>query len=287
MHEVVRHAGGEVLEWRWGTEHELMPDPYWTSAYLVDGLLIDAGAPAGTAELADFLDALPPERAVTQCVLTHAHEDHAGGARYLTETREVPVYAHPRALPLLHAGYDYPDYRQLAWGPALPPAPKVQPLPDPPLATRSGAHAFDLVPMPGHAPCLVALVEMTRQWAFVGDGVLPKYRMLFGGASTIQEDIHAIYTSIQRLQAHTRELPDLQVFVAGHGRFPGQALLRDKLAEIETLHRRAHALAARGLRPRKMLRELLGGESFIGTFTRGDLSRRNLLDELLAWSLDA
>lgn len=53
-----------------------MPRPLWVHAFLVDGLLIDAGPPHCVAEL---LNALAAER-IDQMVLTHHHEDHVGAA---------------------------------------------------------------------------------------------------------------------------------------------------------------------------------------------------------------
>ncbi len=81
--EIIDH--NEVLKWRWCTNNSLIPDPYWTSIFLVDGLMIDTGAPASLEELRSFLQQLPSDRSPTQCFITHAHEDHAGGAAMLAE----------------------------------------------------------------------------------------------------------------------------------------------------------------------------------------------------------
>jgi endoribonuclease LACTB2 len=281
--KIIQH--GPVLEWRWGTDNPLMPEPYWTSCFLLDGLLIDAGPPAGADNLQQFLTQLPDEQAITQCFVTHAHEDHAGGASMLHEALRIPIYASEKASRILAEGYTYPDYRQLAWGERLLPVPAI-PLNSGSIATRSREFNLDLVPMPGHAPCLVALLDRAHQLVFVGDAVLPKYRMLFGETSSIQEDIKQIYTSIQRLHDATSGMETLEIFIPGHGVIEGRTFLGEKMAEIESLHQQARELNDLGLDERKILKRMFNGETFIASFTRGEMSRLNLLRSLLGWSFE-
>jgi len=284
MHEIRQY--GPVTEWMWSTENKLLPKPFWTSCFSVDGMLIDSAAPGATGELKEFLLSLPPEQKISFCVLTHAHEDHAGGAKMLSEELGLPVYINPNGLKLVHNGYTYPDYRQLTWGTELLPAPKVQPLPAAPFQTKGGSYKFELFPMPGHAPCLVALIERGQQWAFVADAIQPKYQMIFGPTTSINENIAGIYGSLVRFAKFTRELTNLKLFIAGHGMVDkGIAFVEEKITEIRDLHKQAHQLLQQGLSDRKMLQKMFGGESFFGGFTRGELSRMNLIRSLLEWSL--
>ncbi len=286
MHEIRQH--GPVTEWRWSTENKLLPKPFWTSCYVIDGVLIDCGAPGSVGELKEFLLSLPPEQKIAFCVLTHAHEDHAGGAKMLSDELGIPVYINPNGLKYVHNGYTYPDYRQLTWGTELLAAPKVQPLPAAPFRTKSGTYNFELFPMPGHAPCLVALVERSQQWAFVADAVQPKYQMIFGGpTSSIQEYIVNIYGALVRFAKFTRDMTHLKLFIAGHDVVEnGVKFVEARITEIRELHQQAHLLRGQGLNERKLLQKLFGGESFIGGFTRGTLSRRNLVQSLLEWPLE-
>ena len=64
----IYYCMNEILEWKWSSDHELMPQPFWTSAFLVDGLLIDAGAPGVVDDLRDFLNSLDSEKMVKKCV---------------------------------------------------------------------------------------------------------------------------------------------------------------------------------------------------------------------------
>jgi hypothetical protein len=52
------HCNNEILEWKGSSDHELMPQPFWTSTFLIDGLLIDAGALGGVDDLRKFIRSL-------------------------------------------------------------------------------------------------------------------------------------------------------------------------------------------------------------------------------------
>ncbi|OLS13955.1 MAG: hypothetical protein RBG13Loki_2428 [Promethearchaeota archaeon CR_4] len=126
----------------------------------------------------DFLTSLPTKDQVVVCILTHGHEDHAGRAKMISEDMGIPVYIHPKGAHFVQQGHTLPDYGQIAWGERLLPVPLVQVLPAYSFTTKSRRYHFDLISMPGHAPCLVALIEKMQQWAFVADAVQPKYQMI-------------------------------------------------------------------------------------------------------------
>ncbi|MFX0103315.1 MAG: MBL fold metallo-hydrolase [Candidatus Hodarchaeota archaeon] len=273
---------GPILEWLWGTDNKLMPEPYWTSCYLVDGLLIDCGAPGSVDDLREFIT----NQKVEVCVVTHGHEDHAGGARMLKEEFSIPILASEKGVKFLSKGYNLPDYRQVAWGKKLEPV-EAQII-GKTLQTQRGRFEFDVVPLPGHAPCLIGLIEKNQQWAFVTDAVVPRYRMIFGGDSNIQENIKEIHDTIVMLHIITKDMEDLKVFLSGHGLMEGgRQFLKERILEIEALHEKAHELNEQGLKTRKMLKIMFGGETFIAPFTRGALSRENLLKSLLNWPISS
>ena len=71
--------------------------------------LVDAGAPgmAGriqAAARARYGDSARPEA----ILLTHGHTDHAGSAQALSDTWNVPLYAHPLELPYVTGKSNYP-----------------------------------------------------------------------------------------------------------------------------------------------------------------------------------
>jgi glyoxylase-like metal-dependent hydrolase (beta-lactamase superfamily II) len=284
MDELLSHADGQILEFRWATDLEIHRFPFWAPCYLINGLLIDTGAPEGVKEYSKFLK----NHEITHCVLTHSHEDHAGNAHILN-SMEIPVFAHAAAVPLLASGYSYPEYRAITWGSEVLPA-QIEPLSKQELTTSDEEYRFSIIPMPGHAPDLIVLLEKNKQWVFVADAVAPKYTQIFNFADPrypkgawIQEDIAVIYQSIHNLYQMTQGMVKLQVFTQLGGIQP-RSFLRDKLMEIEALHKESHKLRDDGLTEEEILIQMFNRESFVGIHSSGHLSRKNLVKSLLKWS---
>ncbi|MFW9855284.1 MAG: MBL fold metallo-hydrolase [Candidatus Thorarchaeota archaeon] len=283
MHELLSHASGDILEFRWASDLEIFRFPYWAPCYLIDGLLIDTGAPGGDEEYSRFFR----NHEITQCVLTHSHEDHAGNVHILNKL-EVPVYAHKDAVPLLTEGFTYPEYRALAWGSEVRPG-KVKAIPKEAIKTQEKGYSFSVIPMPGHAPDLIAFLEKNQQWVFVADSVLPKYSQIFDFSDPqyprgawIQEDISLIYRSIYNLSKITRGMNRLQIFTQLCG-IQSRSFLQTRLEEIEAMHKKAHYLHHNGLTEDEILIRLFKRESFAGINSNGHLSRKNLVKSLLKW----
>ncbi|MCJ7651914.1 MAG: MBL fold metallo-hydrolase [Candidatus Lokiarchaeota archaeon] len=288
----VNHCNNEILEWKWSSNNELMPQPFWTSVFLIDGLLIDAGAPGGVDDLREFVKSLDLENMVEKCVITHNHEDHCGGGRMLQEEFKIPVFASRLAIPLLRKEKKYPDYRQMTWGVNYQPF-QAELLKES-INTKSGKYTFDIIDTPGHAPEVVSLIERKQQWAFITDAVMPKYRMIFGKDTDIPEDISQIYQSIKRLHDFTEGMENLLLFTSGNGLFKGRSFLKERMDEINSLHREAHRFQneakEQGLNDKQIIRHVLKKmftrENFVGKLTRGGLSNKNLILSLLEWSVE-
>lgn len=282
----------KIIEWYWASDNELIPTPFFTSCYLIDGLLIDSGAPAGSNDLKDFIISLKEENTAKMCVITHSHEDHAGGAHMLQKEFTIPIYASKKAIQLLKEGKDYPQYRKITWGEYLKPvdAKEVEDT----IKTPSENYIFEVFPMPGHAPDLIALIERNKEWAFVSDAVQPRYKMLFGNDSNIQENIVQIYESIQKLYNTTEEMKDLKIFISGQGLFKGREYLKERIDEIKQLHQRAHFLFDEELKKgterqkalNRVLKKIFKRETVIGKLTGEDLSTMNLIKQLVKWPLN-
>ncbi|MFW9822798.1 MAG: MBL fold metallo-hydrolase [Candidatus Thorarchaeota archaeon] len=283
------HCKNEIIEWQWSSNSKLMQRPFFTSCYLIDGLLIDSGAPGGVDEFREFVKSLEPDNKIEKCFITHCHEDHAGGAHLLSREFGIPIYSSKKAIDLLKVGLTYPDYRQMAWGARLLPVDAI-PIEEC-IITKSNKYRFELIPMNGHAPELVILIERKQQWAFVADALQPKYKMIFGGHSDIQEDISLIHQSLLGLYDYTEGMDNLLIFSAGNGVFNGREYIIEKTIEIETLHSKVHEISKQfvdsGLSEkqiaRKLLKRVFGKESLVGQMTRGALSRKNLIISLLRW----
>ncbi len=236
------------------------------SAYLVGGLLIDAGPPPAAGALTAFCR----ERGVERVVLTHHHEDHSGGAARLAADLGLPVAAAASAVPLLAAGLRIPFYRRLVWG--RPRRFRAEPLG--PVVEAAGLR-LEVVPTPGHAATHVCLFEPRRRWLFSGDlYVHPRVRYL-----RRIEDLDAHLRSLRRVAALEPEL----LLCAHAGPVAGAgAALAAKIGWWEELGGRAAELAAAGLPAARITRRLLGREGLFTYLSGGDFSKRNLVRALLA-----
>ncbi|MBY9011574.1 MAG: MBL fold metallo-hydrolase [Candidatus Lokiarchaeota archaeon] len=290
--QIVYHNNNEILEWKWSSDSKLMPQPFWTSVFLIDGLLIDAGAPGGVEDLQEFVKSLDSENLIEKCVITHNHEDHCGGGHMLQEDFNIPVFASKLAIPLLMNEKNYPDYRQMTWGENYHPF-KAELLKDS-IYSKSGKYFFDILDTPGHALEQISLIERKQQWAFITDAVMPKYQMIFGKDTDIPEDISLIYQSIKKLYEFTEGMDNLLLFTSGKGVFKGRSFLKEKMDEINSLHLKAHRFQIQakenGLQGKRLLRYVLKNmflrENFVGTLTRGGLSNKNLIISLLEWPME-
>jgi glyoxylase-like metal-dependent hydrolase (beta-lactamase superfamily II) len=280
--EIIHHQ--DLLEWYWAADNELIPKPFFTSCYLLDGVLIDTGAPKGEKDFRNFVSSKLVNNQINKCLITHTHEDHIGGVHVVSEEFQIPVYASIKALPLLETAntYVYAEYRDLYWGSGLHSV-KAEPIPTI-IHSESHKYALTVLSVPGHAPEQIALLEPSQEWVFVADAVLPKYQVLFGYPCNIQEDIALIYASIRSIYNATEGMGNLKVFVSGKGVFEGRGYLKARLEEIKSLHTDVHAYKAKGLTPEQILEEIYGGEGLMGIMTNGELSHLNLINSLLRWN---
>ena len=286
------HCDKEIIEWKWSSDNELLPSPFWTSCFLIDGLLVDTGAPGGENDLKEFVKSLEPEYMVKKCLITHSHEDHCGGAAMLQSEFNIPIYASKKAIPKLKKEKNYPEYRKITWGFPYRPFEAI-PI-EGSILTCSNKYKFDLIEIPGHAEDEIALIEKLHQWAIVSDGLMPKYTMIFGKNTDIPEDISKIYNSLTHLDLITKSMKNLIIFTSGRGNFKDQKIFREKITELEVLHEKAFKYKEEAIQKgysgkslyRFIVHKMFGKESFIGQFTRGDLSIKNLILSLLEWPLE-
>ena len=89
---------------------------YWTTAYLVDDVLMDSGCAHCAQELIEALVTTP----LRWIVNTHTHEDHIGANGLLQlQQSGLEIKAHPRALPILsdpRGAQPLHPYRRVMWG---------------------------------------------------------------------------------------------------------------------------------------------------------------------------
>lgn len=244
---------------------------YWTTAYLVDGLLLDTGCAHTSTELAAYLRG----HNLTHMVNTHSHEDHIGGNGVLQVGRgSLDVLAHPKALPVLanpRGTQPLQPYRRLFWGWPSPSAGK--PVDDGDWI-ETEHHRFQVICTPGHSPDHICLYQPEDGWLFTGD-------LFIGGrdrALRAGYDIWGIIASLKRVA----ELPAKIMF-------PGCARVREepandlarKIAYLEETGGKVLELNRKGMTPKAIARELFGGPMWIEAVTLGHFTRRLLVESYL------
>jgi glyoxylase-like metal-dependent hydrolase (beta-lactamase superfamily II) len=240
---------------------------YWTTAYFVDGLMVDTGCAHTAAEL---VRAMRGER-IARIVNTHSHEDHIGANAALSrEHGGLEILAHRLAVPILadpHAQQPLQPYRRIFWG--WPEPSMARPVDDGD-RIRTEHYTFHVLHTPGHSPDHLCLYEEQQGWLFSGD-------LFVGGQDRALREGYNVWEIISSLK-RVAELPLKTLF-------PGSARVRrspreELIAKIEhlertgdrvlRLHREGRAIPAIG-------RELFGGPGPVELVTLGHFSRRHFV----------
>lgn len=244
---------------------------YWTTAYLVDGLMVDSGCRHTAPELARLLEG----GAVTHLVNTHAHEDHIGGNEAVLRLNpKAETIAHPLALRVLRdPRREQPlhPYRHVMWG---------MPRPCEARAAADGEvietahHRFRVVFTPGHSDDHLSLFEPDTGWAFTGD-------LFVGGrdrALRVDGDAWAIVASLRRIAALR---PTLLLPGAAKVRNEAVSALLEKASYLEELGGRIVEMHRQGRPEAEIVRAECGGPMLIELVTLGHFSRRGLVRSFL------
>jgi glyoxylase-like metal-dependent hydrolase (beta-lactamase superfamily II) len=240
---------------------------YWTTAYLVDGLLIDTGCTYTAEELIKFLHGLKVDKIVN----THHHEDHVGGNALLQKKRGPELYAHHLTIPLINRRLPLNKYQELVWGYPQPSVAKPL-LPE----VRTAHHNFRVIETPGHCPDHVSLYEPEQGWLFSGDLFVSETQKVFRA----DEDILTILSSLQRLL----ELPgpELTIFTSiGEVFTTGRSSILAFLDYIEEVRTKALQLSSEGHDAVSIRDTIFKRESIMAKLTEGHYSVLNLIRGLL------
>jgi glyoxylase-like metal-dependent hydrolase (beta-lactamase superfamily II) len=249
---------------------------YWTTAYLVDGMMIDTGCAFTARELAVTLKDAPLVRIVN----THSHEDHIGAnARLQREHGGLEIVSHPLALLVLadpRGAQPLQPYRRLFWG--LPEPSRGKSISDGAVLDTEH-HRFQVIYTPGHSTDHLCLYELDEGWLFTGD-------LYVGGhdrAARCDYDVWQSIASLKRIAA----LPATWLF-------PGSARVREhpaadlaaKIDYLETLGERVLELHRQGRSVREIVRALCGGPMWIEFVTLGHFARRWLVLSYLRMNVE-
>ncbi|GAG15500.1 unnamed protein product, partial [marine sediment metagenome] len=129
---------------------------YWTTAYLVDKMMVDTGC----AHTAGELEAALEGTQIHQIINTHSHEDHFGAnSKLLMRHPGLDIYAHPDAVQVMANPRLYQPlhpYRRLFWG--WPQSCEAMPI-DHDAEIETEKYRFQVIYTPGHSPDHVCLYE--------------------------------------------------------------------------------------------------------------------------------
>lgn len=236
---------------------------YFTTAYWVDGLMVDTGCVFTVKELVGALDGLE----VTTIVNTHSHEDHVAANSALQAKYGTPIMAHEEALPILANPRLKPlkPYQRIMWG--CPPPSQATKIPD---VLETKHHRFQVIHTPGHSSDHICLFEPRQGWLFTGDAYV-------GGFDRALREDYNIWQIIDSLKKLVALDPKSLFPGSGTVRENAREQLTSKVAYLEKMGVRVHELHCKGWSRREIRRKLFGREMFIAYFTLGHFSGRHLV----------
>jgi glyoxylase-like metal-dependent hydrolase (beta-lactamase superfamily II) len=240
---------------------------YWTTAYLVDRLLVDTGCAHTAGDLAAVLEG----HQINQIINTHSHEDHFGANSKLHKRHAgMDIYAHPDAVQVMANPRLYQPlqpYRRLFWG--WPQSCAAKPL-DQDARIRTESCQFQVIYTPGHSRDHLCLYEPEQGWLFTGDlFVGGKDRALRTGC-----DIWQVIDSLKLVAG----LPAAQMFPnSARVREAPKSELVSKINYYEEMGDKVLALNEQGRSVREIARSLFGGPMLVEILTLGHFSRRRLV----------
>jgi glyoxylase-like metal-dependent hydrolase (beta-lactamase superfamily II) len=236
-----------------------------TSAYLLDGLLIDSG-PAHTAEeLTDFLK----DREIRIVVNTHHHEDHIAANALLKERYGVELLAHPLAVNKINQPAILYPYQEDAWGYPIPS--QVKEIGD---SISTQHFRFEVIHTPGHDRDHICLFERKNGWLFTGD--------LFVGT---RPNVVRPMDDVRQIIADLKKVKDLRpqiLFPApGSVRTEPVPVLERTIQYLEDLGHKVMELSNKGLSPTEIVQQIFGNEPPLAELTQQQFSSLNLVKSLL------
>lgn len=235
--------------------------------YFVDGLLIDTGQRFVRKQVLSITNELP----IKQILITHHHEDHTGNIRAIRDKQHCKVYGSKACGQIMKAPPPLSFAQQLTWGNRESFA-EIIPVTD---RIVTPEYRFQLIPIPGHAPDMVALYEPDKQWLFSADLYINSFIGYFLHSESVAQQI-----------ASTRKILklDFKVLFCSHNpqlKHPKQQLAK-KLDFLERSFDKVAVLHKKGLTPTQIFTELKWKENqFVKTLSGGQLSKLNMVRSII------
>ncbi|MAX81306.1 MAG: hypothetical protein CL843_14175 [Crocinitomicaceae bacterium] len=235
--------------------------------YYIDGLLIDTGHSKMRKQIVQSLSHL----AVEQLFITHHHEDHSGNLAELKNKFNSPAYASSLCAKMMKAPPKLSFAQQLTWG-NRPPQHDIIPK-DNFIATNK--YRFEIIPIPGHAPDMVALYEPERKWLFSADLYLNSYISYFIYDESMLTQINSIKCILTL---------DFDALICSHNPqlTNGKEKLKEKLQFLEQFFDRVKQLHQKGYDEQSIFKTLdLNEKTKIKILSQGQLSKMNMVRSVI------
>lgn len=231
------------------------------SAFVCDGVLIDAGAPDTAPALLKWIQANP----IKGAIITHAHEDHSGAVPMFSK-EGIPVHSAPDTEALLRAHETVGLYRRFCWG-----SRRVLTSPLKPFESSR----FQLRPARGHSADHHVVWDSETGTVFCGD--------LFVGMKVRvahhDEDMRQQIATLREVASWN----PTRVFDAHRGLLPDPVwMLHAKADWIERTIAEIEALVRKGWEDIKIRDRVLGREDSLGLVSLGEYSRLNFVRSVRA-----
>ena len=226
--------------------------------------LIDAGFRNARGRLL----AWPQLDEARACLLSHHDEDHTGNAAALAESG-LEVLAPPLVIERLKSASPLPLYRRLVWGTG-----EVGGVSE--LTGDADAEGWHLTPIhtPGHSDDHFVFHAPERRLVFSADLFIARRVPV----AKLSEDLAQLIASLRTVC----DLKPHVMFCAHRGRVEHPAeVLEEKIDWLEEIIARAKELKENGMHVKAIARRLLGPKEMIDWFSRGEYSRRNLIEAAL------
>ena len=231
----------------------------------IDGILIDSGSQSLLADFKSFFN----QADIDQLFLTHNHEDHTGGAAFLQQTYDIPVYINEMSVHDCKKVANYPQYRKVFWG-------KREPFEAKPIGnTFSSRHAtWEVIATPGHTADHLSFLNQSTGQLFSGDlYVQPKTKVIMRN-----EDIPSIIASLQKVL--TYDFEEMFCCHAGYVK-DGRKVLTNKLEYLTSLQAEVLDLYKQGWEEKEIRKKMFPKKYPITYLSFGDWDSNHLIRSIL------
>ncbi len=234
-------------------------------SFVTDGVLIDTGASRLLPVFKSFFD----EADFDKVVITHHHEDHTGGARYIQETKNAPIYMNEKMIESVKKRATYPLYRKIFWGVRKPF--DARPIGE---MFESRSAKWTVIETPGHAIDHVAFLNQETGQLFSGDlFVHPETKLILR-----EESIQQIIESIERVL--TYDFGEMFCCHAGYVK-DGKKAFKKKHSYLTELRDRVLDLAAKGYTADEIYKRIFPKTYPLVYFSFGEWHSKHIIHSIL------